>query len=297
MRTRVLINQFLSSRRARRRSPRTITWYRGFLEPFVRVNPELPQDPGTVEAFLGMLTVSDETHHAYYRALRAFYRWLHRRYREVPDVMEDIDPPSRSRKKPWSLTIAELGYLFAVPLSKRDRTLISLLVDTGARISEALGLDTDGINHDTIVVSGKTGQREVPISPETREQLLALGGPPIFQGTKGPLTYSGAYRIVQLALKAAGISARKWGPHVLRHSFGRQYIMAGGDLVSLQRIMGHSDIKTTRIYAELDLRDITAQHRRFTPLKQALAGSQMEIWRGQGSESSRTPGFGSQDSN
>jgi integrase/recombinase XerD len=97
-------------------------------------------------------------------------------------------------------------------------------------------------------------------------------------GTKGRMTQSGAYRVVKTALARAGINARKRGPHMLRHTFGRQYIMAGGDLVSLSRILGHTNIKTTEIYADLDLRDITIQHRRFTPLKAALAGAQSILW-------------------
>lgn len=295
MTTRTLIREFLTSRKARGLSPKTIAWYRALLEPFTRMCPSLPEDPGTIEGFLGALNVSDETRHGYYRALRAFYRWLYRRRglpdpmdtrRGLPSPMDTIEAPRRHKKKPYSLTMTELGWLLASPLSARDRTLVSLLIDTGIRVGEAVNLVRDDILEETIIVSGKTGEREIPISPETRDQMLSLGESPIFQGTKGRLTRSGAYRIVRLALARAGISARKWGPHTLRHTFGRQYLMAGGDLVSLQRILGHSDIKTTRIYAELDLRDVTHQHHRFTPLKIALAGSQMEIWRGRGFEPS-----------
>lgn len=282
MRTRTAIQQFLASRKAMGLSPRTITWYRALLEPFSRMNGRLPEDPGSIEGFLGALNASDETRHGYYRALRAFYRWISRRH-ALANPIDDIGVPRRRKKTPWSLTMAELGFLLVAPLSARDRTLICLLIDTGIRIGEAMNLVRDDILEETIIVSGKTGEREVPISAETKEQLLSLGESPLFQGTKGPLTRSGAYRIVHVAMVRAGISARKWGPHTLRHTFGRQYILAGGDLVSLQRIMGHSDIKTTRIYAELDLRDVTHQHHRFTPLKIALAGSQVEMWRGRGS--------------
>lgn len=279
MTTRTLICEFLASRKARGLSPKTIAWYRALLEPFSRMCPSLPQDPGTIEGFLGALNASDETRHGYYRALRAFYRWISRR-RGMPNPMDDIGAPRRRKKTPWSLTVAELGFLLAIPLSPRDRALVDLLVDTGVRVTEAVNLVRDDILEETIIVSGKTGEREVPISRETKEQLLSLGESPIFQGTRGRLTRSGAYRIVHLALKKAGIPARKWGPHTLRHTFGRQYIMAGGDLVSLQRILGHSDIKTTRIYVELDLRDVTIQHHRFTPLKLALRGSGMGHFEG-----------------
>jgi integrase/recombinase XerD len=175
--------------------------------------------------------------------------------------------------------MVELGWLLAAPASPRDRALVNLLVDTGLRIGEALHLNREDVLEESVLVDGKTGEREVPISGETRRQLRELvhhGA--IFLGTKGRMTQSGAYRVVRTALARAGIHARKRGPHTLRHTFGRQYILAGGDLVSLQRILGHTDIGTTKIYAELDLRDITAQHRRFTPLKSALAGAQSLLW-------------------
>jgi len=266
MKTRGVVQDFIKSRRARGLSSKTIAWYQGLLSLFSRTNPELPEDPAAIETFLGALQTSDETRHAYYRVLRAFYRWTSQR-RGVNNPMLQIAAPKRLRKTPYSLTRAEIGWLLASPLSPRDRALVELLIDTGIRTTEAIRLTRDDILEETIMVSGKTGQREVPISPEVKQELLALGNSPIFKGTQGPITRSGAYRIIRLAFKAAGIPAKKWGPHTLRHTFGRHYILAGGDLVSLQRILGHTDIKTTRIYAELDLRDITYQHHRFTPLK------------------------------
>ncbi len=171
MRTRTAVQEFLSSRKAMGLSPRTIRWYRGLLNPFSRINPQLPQDPGTIEGFLGALNGSDETRHGYFRALRAFYRWLSRRHALV-NPMETIGPPRRRRKTPYSLTTTKLGWLLMVPLSSRDRALLTLLIDTGVRIGEALGLVRDDVFEETIIVSGKTGEREVPISPETKEHLI-----------------------------------------------------------------------------------------------------------------------------
>lgn len=265
-RTKQLIQDFLTSRRARGLSRETISWYGRMLAPFYRLCPDLPRRPQQIERFLGALEVGDESRHAYYRAIRAFYGWHYRRDK-AGNPMLDIGAPKRRRKVPYSLSLAELGYLMLVMLSPRDRAFVDLLVDTGIRSSEALGLCRCDVLQDTILVTGKTGQREVPVSGIVRDELLRLPGKDVlFTGTRGQLTRSGAYRIVKLALARAGISPRKAGPHTLRHTFGRQYIMAGGDLVSLQRILGHSDIATTRIYAELDLRDITVQHAKFSPL-------------------------------
>jgi len=278
MNTRTLINEFLTSGRARGLATATISWYACLLGKFCRRWKELPEDPAMVEAFLGELAAGAETRHGYFRALRAFYRWAAARH-GVKDAMLQLVAPRRRPRVPYSLTLAELGWLLAAPASLRDRALVNLLVDTGLRIGEALNLAREDIQEDIILVDGKTGEREVPLSGETRRLLQELvHHGPIFLGTKGRMTKSGAYQVVKTALARAGINARKHGPHTLRHTFGRQYIMAGGDLVSLKRILGHTNIKTTEIYAELDLRDITAQHRRFTPLKSALAGAQAVLW-------------------
>jgi len=146
-----------------------------------------------------------------------------------------------------------------------------LLIDTGIRIGEAMGLDRGDILDDTIMVSGKTGSREVPITGLVRSRLLdADGDTYLFAGNHGRLTTSGAYQAVREALTRAGISGKKLGPHTLRHTFGRHYIMAGGDLESLRRILGHSSILTTRIYTELDTSDLQTQHSRFSPLNQVI---------------------------
>lgn len=269
------VSAFLASAKARRLSPRTIEWYAMILNRFAHRFNQLPTRAEPVEVFLGEVNGSAETRRGYYRGLRAFYRFLEKRHR-VRNPMAVISPPPARRKLPRSLSIVELGWMLAVPLSRRDRTLVSLLIDTGIRIGEALSLSPADIGEQTIRVSGKTGEREVPVSSLVLEQLRGLGdGRHVFLGHKGPLTRSGGYSIVRQAMKKAGIEGRKSGPHTLRHTLGRQYISAGGDLVSLQRILGHSSIQTTRIYAEMAMDDITRQHHRFTPLKTALLASQM----------------------
>jgi integrase len=194
---------------------------------------------------------------------------------------ENIPPRIPKTKIPYSLNEIELAWLLATPTNPRDRALISLIIDTGIRISEALNMCFSDIRDEHITVDGKTGMREIPISAEVKDQLSILGARGrIFKSDKGPLRKDSAYKIIKKVLKRAGIKAKKWGPHALRHTFGRRYIANGGDLVSLQRLMGHTKIETTRIYAELDLRDITAQHRKFTPYLAAKKGSQGLLFAG-----------------
>jgi integrase/recombinase XerD len=135
------------------------------------------------------------------------------------------------------------------------------------------------IGEDTITVTGKTGQREIPISEETRRRLdeLAANIRPddhIFRGRKGNLKRTKVYDIVHKYMILAGINGPKLGPHRIRHAFGKGYLMAGGDLRSLQMIMGHASIKTTEIYTTLTTGDIVNKHHQFNLLRSARAAAQ-----------------------
>ena len=265
---------FLNSRRAQGISPQAASWYAGILGRFARMHPELPGDPEAVEAFLAAQKCGDEARHSYWKVLKAFYNWLAHRH-NVPNPMTRLGAPRRRKKHPRTLSAAELASLFLVPICSRDRALLCLLIDSGVRIGEALNLQAEDILEETIIVNGKTGEREVPITQDTRQQLLALASSRyIFRGQRGHLSRPQAYDIVHAALRASGLTGRKLGPHLLRHTLGRQFIMAGGDLVSLQRILGHTNIQTTRIYAELSMADVIRQHHKYTPIRAALAPTQ-----------------------
>lgn len=161
--------------------------------------------------------------------------------------------------------------------SLRDNALLTLLIDTGMRTSEAAGLRKQDIKTDTVTVRGKTGEREIPISEETRRLLLALitdKAEYIFNGHKGPLGRHGIYRIVHACMEKAGIYGPKLGGHRLRHAFGKGYLVSGGDLRSLQQIMGHANITTTEKYAALTLDDTIKKHHQFSPLRLTHAAAQ-----------------------
>ncbi|GAH65663.1 unnamed protein product, partial [marine sediment metagenome] len=134
---------------------------------------------------------------------------------------------------------------------------------------------------ETVVVYGKTGWREVPISEETRRLLLQVAAKSpdehVFHGHKGPITRFCIYRTVREHMEKAGIKGPKLGPHRIRHAFGKNYLTEGGDLRSLQEIMGHTDIKTTQKYAALNLTDIIKKHRKFTPPRLRRSSGQPAI--------------------
>jgi len=134
------------------------------------------------------------------------------------------------------------------------------------------------IKQETVVVQGKTGWREVPISDETRRFLLQIAAisldDHVFHGHTGPITRHLIYAIVRRHMEKAGIKGPKLGSHRIRHAFGKNYLVNGGDLRSLQEIMGHADVKTTEKYASLNLTDVIEKHHRFSPLRAVHAAAQ-----------------------
>jgi len=279
MKTQDAIQAFIHNRTAKNLRPKTIEWYDGFLGRFARFCPELPMDLEPIEEYLTQVTGEPETKHAYYRCLKALYRFICRRHR-LPNPIELIDPPRCPKKIMPTLEPRQMMQLLNLANNLRDRALLSIFIDSGARASEIATLRRQNINENTIKVSGKTGEREVPISDETRRLLLALiaanrAGDYVFTNQRGqPLTRHGVYWIIRAYMRQAGIQGPKLGSHRVRHAFGKGYLVNGGDLRSLQEIMGHSHISTTQKYASLNLNDVVAKHHQFTPLRSAHAAAQ-----------------------
>jgi integrase/recombinase XerC len=166
----------------------------------------------------------------------------------------------------------------------RDAAVLALCYGAGLRISEALGLlrkDAPVSGRDSLTVTGK-GQkmRSVPIIPPVAravEDYLALvpyrSGPdePLFLGARGgPLSP----RIVQLTMErlrgALGLPDSAT-PHALRHSFATHLLGRGGDLRSIQELLGHASLSTTQIYTKVDASELMRVYQSAHP--RARAGS------------------------
>ena len=281
MRTEQALREFIASRIAANLSPATIQWYKDRLLPFSRSCPILPRRPEPVECFLAEIQGSPETKYDVYRALKTFFKFMSSR-RKLPNPMDAVQSPRRPRTLMPTLELCELMRLLQSVESPRDRAIITLLVDCGVRAGEVCSLLEHNIKQETIIVHGKIGWREVPISEETKRLLLQVAALSpddyVFHGHKGPITRHLIYAIVRRALERAGIKGPKMGPHRLRHAFGKNFLVQGGDLRSLQEIMGHADIETTQKYATLNLTDIVKKHQKFSPLQAAHAAEQESLF-------------------
>jgi len=295
MRTEEAVTAFVASGLARGWKPKTEQWYGYALRQLVAVQRELPVRPEPVEALLAGMRrrdLADATVHDVWAALRIFYRWAAARL-GVVNVMGAIGAPIVRECEMRTLSSGEVERLLWVTHRRpRDHALVMLMLDTGLRLGEVAGLgwadlDDDDGGRCTLTVSGKTGERRVPVSPRARAALECLRGQHrLWVGVQGALTKWGVQQVVQRAFQRAGMA--RGGPHVLRHTFGKLYIMAGGDVFSLQRVMGHRRIETTRKYVNLDIRDVQAQHALYSPIANVIEGRQLRLMEGGDGEYDRS---------
>ncbi len=148
-------------------------------------------------------------------------------------------------------------------LQARDAAILTLLWGAGLRLGEALGLNGDEIpKGDSLRVTGKGNkQRLVPILPVVREVIAqyaklcpyAIGaGTPLFYGARGkrldPAIVQKTMRNARRALNLPETAT----PHALRHSFATHLLAGGGDLRTIQELLGHASLATTQRYTEVD---------------------------------------------
>ncbi|WP_261166221.1 site-specific tyrosine recombinase XerD [Microbacterium sp. Marseille-Q6965] len=214
-------------------------------------------------------------------SVRGLHRFLAREGHADDDPAQRLRPPKQPRRLPKALSIEQVERLLQAPpaeepLGIRDRALLELLYATGARVSEAVGLDVDDLAHgDVVRLRGKgSKERIVPVGSYARAAVdayltrvrpdLATRGtasPKLFLGARGrPLSRQSAWLVIQSAAERTQLSAHV-SPHTLRHSFATHLLQGGADVRVVQELLGHASVATTQIYTHVTvdtLRDIYA---------------------------------------
>ena len=223
---------------------------------------------------------SNTTINDYFRALRTFFNWLEREELIIDNPFKHLKTPKPDNTIIQALTPAEIERLFKAcsgksMLNVRNRAILSLFLDTGLRLSEVINLTLDDINDNgsILVRRGKGGKpRVVRIGDKAQKALWKYvtlyrkgSSNRLFLNRTGePFNFFG----VSIFLKRLGDKAKvKVHAHQLRHTFAILFLRAGGDVFSLQYLLGHSTLSMTQRYLQsLNADDAANAHKKFSPL-------------------------------
>lgn len=203
-------------------------------------------------------------------SVRSFMRWLADRDEVEPTMVLQAKAPKYLRKLPRPLSvegaaevIEDMGAAREGWIGARDLAVATLLYACGLRISEALGLrGADFPLPEVVRIKGKGGkERLVPVLPVARQAVAAYVAQcpweverdgPLFRGARGgALNPRLIARAMEEARARLGLPATAT-PHALRHSFATHLLAAGGDLRSIQELLGHASLSTTQAYTAVD---------------------------------------------
>ncbi len=204
-------------------------------------------------------------------AVKSFFRWISDREGFEPTAVLSARAPKFQKKLPRPLAEdAARAMIDTVELqarapwvAARDAAVVTLLYGCGLRISEALGLTGAQVPLPaTLRVIGKGGkERVVPVIAPARDAVAAYlrlcpwpAGPaaPLFRAVRGgPLSPRAIQKVMEAARLQLGLPATAT-PHAMRHSFATHLLTAGGDLRTIQELLGHASLSTTQAYTAVD---------------------------------------------
>lgn len=231
-----------------------------------------------VLAFVGVLRAGDAEHAPLSAAstartvvaVRGFHKFLLRERLVTVDASAAVKPPRPPSRLPKALPLSDVEAILAAAgdpgttLAKRDRALLEFLYGTGARISEAVGLDIDDFDavEGSVLLRGKgSKQRIVPVGSlaiSAIQDYLAVSRPVLVSAKTpsaamflnargGRLSRQSAWTVLSKTAERAGVSG-SISPHTLRHSFATHLLDGGADVRVVQELLGHASVTTTQVY-------------------------------------------------
>ncbi|MCW2846340.1 MAG: xerD 5 [Marmoricola sp.] len=216
-------------------------------------------------------------------AVRGFHKFAVKDGLTLTDPSVGVRPPSPAKRLPKAISLADVERLLeaagaaGTALAMRDRALLEILYGTGARISEAVGMDLDDLELDdddavgsTVLLRGKgSKERIVPVGSFARDAVQAYvvrarpdlvsagstgkastterAGALFLNARGGRLSRQSAWAVIVKAAEKAGITAEV-SPHTLRHSFATHLLEGGADVRVVQELLGHASVTTTQVY-------------------------------------------------
>jgi site-specific recombinase XerD len=275
----VHLRSYLFHLRARNLSPKTIKATEEYLRLFLHRHDPLTVSKRDIELYLGELAerCKPSTVWTAWRHLKGFFIWLLAEGDITSNPMETVRKPIVPPTEIAVLTADEVRRLLATckgntPEDRRDLALLSVMLDTGLRLTEVACLSPDDVGDDnTLRIFGKGRKwRTVALGNSSSLALsrwlriLPTEASSIWTGVKGPLTATGIRKVIQRRGRAAGLDIH---PHQLRHTFVDNWLRNGGSEVDLARLCGWTSTRMAERYAQhrADERALTA-HRHIGPL-------------------------------
>ena len=215
--------------------------------------------------------------------LRMLYKYLIKNEILENDITLNIDNLKLGRHLPDVLTVDEVNDLLDIKINSifdiRTKAMLEIMYSSGLRVSELVNIELSDIDmfNDTILINGKgSKERIVPIGEYSKkylgdylkvrsELIKRKNGNPnkLFLNNHGkPITRNGFNFLLNNILKEKGIE-KNVTPHTLRHSFATHMLDNGADLRSIQELLGHSDIVTTRIYTHVSKKQIHDKYKEY----------------------------------
>lgn len=287
------LRAYLLHHEDRNHSLKTIRWYSDMLERFVKfVGPDSKigeLDADVIRRYLREVRRRDFkqfTMHAYARTLKTFLRWLDKEGYTTEPLAKAIDMPKVPRYQDVTIDVLsdeEIEHLLGMfdantDVGTRQRAMVCLMLESGLRLAEVSGLRTDDVHlKDMYVrVTGKGGKENyVPLGPTTHKALTRYltdfrvpanaSVKALFLNVYGePLKYESIKTIFDRLAVKSGIT--RLHPHLLRHTAATKMLANGADLHSVQRLLRHSDIRTTLRYLHLVPSQLQEKMQLFSPL-------------------------------
>ena len=307
---RELTNDYKRSLIARNRSPKTISWYQdilfrylAFLESEGLNKPVEQLGRNELDAYIIKLQKSTKwsgnSHvcedygklspysiQGHIRAIKAFWGWLCSEEYIEKNKLSRFPLPKVPKYIIRTLSSEQIKKLLSqidrnTPLGAKYYCIILLLLDTGMRISELIGIkikDID-VNNGLVKIFGK-GRKEriVPFCRLTRKELIrycnnyrnilnTCNCDHLFLAQDGDhISVNSVQQYIRRLKKKAGFEGIKLSPHIFRHTFATQAIANDANVLTLKNIMGHESLQTTMRYTHLSVPAMKVQHDKFSPV-------------------------------
>ncbi|MCF6302409.1 MAG: tyrosine recombinase XerC [Devosiaceae bacterium] len=242
--------------------------------------------PGDIRSFMAMRRqkgVGPRSLARQISALKNFFTFLERQELVNNQALHLINSPKTPASLPKALTVHEAKNTISATgdmenrpwVAARDMAVLSLCYGAGLRISEALGICAQDLNEGALRVKGKGNKvRMVPLIDSVRQAIRLYlencpfappGHEPIFRGVRGGVLSPRLIQKRMVQLRAALGLPPSASPHALRHSFATHLLGKGGDLRTIQELLGHASLSSTQIYTRMDTEHLLSAFQKAHP--------------------------------